>query len=77
LLFTGSSNQTLFNTTGFYSQLQYLDLRLVSTQQAVQADKIKLAELVPRHISQLILPLNRALCAEFIRIIGVGLKFYD
>jgi len=34
---------------------------LVSTQQAVQADKIKLAELVPRHISQFILPLNKAL----------------
>jgi len=38
-----------------------VDLRLVSTQQAVQADKIQLAELVPRHFSQLILPLNRAL----------------
>jgi len=38
-----------------------VDLRLASTQQAVQADKIQLAELVPRHFSQLILPLNRAL----------------
>jgi len=54
-----------------------VDLRLASTQQAVQADKIKLAELVPRHFSQLILPLNRALCAEFIKIIGVSLRFYD
>jgi len=50
------------------------DLGLASTQQAVQADKIQLAELVPRHFSQLILPLNRALCAEFIKIFGVSLK---
>jgi len=52
------------------------DLGLASTQQAVQADKIQLAELVPRHFSQRILPLNRALCAEFIRNFGVGLAFY-
>jgi len=41
-------------------------LGLASTQQAVQADKIKLAELVPRHYSQLILPLNRALAVFFL-----------
>ena len=38
-----------------------MGLGLASTQQAVQADKIKLAELVPRHYSQLILPFNRTL----------------
>jgi len=38
-------------------------LGLASTQQAVQADKIQLAELVPRCFSQRILPLNRALDA--------------
>ena|GEM_PF-2439375 len=40
-----------------------MGLGLASTQQAVQADKIQLAELVPRHNSQRILPLNRALYA--------------
>jgi len=39
------------------------DLRLASTQQAVQADKIQLAVFVPQHFSQRILPLNRALYA--------------
>jgi len=45
---------------------------LVSTQQAVQADKIQLAELVPRHFSQLILPLNRALCVFSSLIVGAS-----
>jgi len=53
-----------------------VDLRLASTQQAVQADKIQLAVFVPQHFSQRILPLNRALCAltkNFKIKLGLGL----